>query len=213
MRFRRASIGLVFGLGLMAIPAEAMPFTYEFVVPAWTSTNDVSLFGTNAILYVTADNGNNITTSQTYTDMQIMQTGITANGGSLGVSGITFGNRILFAAETFLTTDSTGLSATLNPSVWTDGLTSYSGGAEGCACVLYAFDFYQSNRSNVMNLEMFDFVGSSLDVASYVSPVSSTPTFLEGTLVPSTPAPEPSTFALAGLGVAVLGACWRHARA
>ena len=43
---------------LVGLPpaAQAAPFTFEFNIPNWTSTDNVALFGTHGVLDVTLDN-------------------------------------------------------------------------------------------------------------------------------------------------------------
>lgn len=82
MKIKAILFALVCLSGLGA-EANATPTTYQFDMPEWAISTNSAVFGTNARLTVTLDNGNASKLSQIYTDAQASNVTVTANGGTL----------------------------------------------------------------------------------------------------------------------------------
>ena|SRR5215467_15258866 len=83
MRSRKAF--LVMGVSLILavaplIPAHATPFRFEFVLPNWTTSSNSALYGANATVDVTVNNGSATPLNQTYENGQITQVHLTTAG-------------------------------------------------------------------------------------------------------------------------------------
>jgi hypothetical protein len=63
-------------------PVQASPFTYQFVLPDWSTSFSPSSFGSHGILDVTVNNGSSSDLSQTYLNSQIEQLSLTDVGGT-----------------------------------------------------------------------------------------------------------------------------------
>ena len=69
-------------LSLVSCLAQASSYTFEFVMPSWTTNTNAGLFGTNAVLDITADNGSTTFANQSYLGSQITQINMSVSGGS-----------------------------------------------------------------------------------------------------------------------------------
>jgi hypothetical protein len=112
MKLGSACLALV--LGALATSAEAAPFTFDFMLPPWTFSNDAAWFGTHASLAITVDNGGASPASQAYTFDQVTQLDFTTDGTSSGnwispVSWI-FPTTPTSPADTLFTTDAAGVA-------------------------------------------------------------------------------------------------------
>jgi hypothetical protein len=107
----KALTSIVLAAGLAASQeANATPFTYQFNMPTWDSTNSAAVYGTSSVLDVTVDNGGISDISQTYDFGQLTSATVTAVGGTFthtwpGLS--TFSSTD--PSIDFLTTDSSGI--------------------------------------------------------------------------------------------------------
>ena len=101
-----ASVALV----ALANEARATPFTYSFNMPKWQVSQSAPIFGTNAVLDITVNNGSKSGKNQSYTFSEIQSLSVAAVGGSFAhtwtsasvISDTAPGN-------VFLLTDATGI--------------------------------------------------------------------------------------------------------
>jgi len=108
---RKNIVGLLAVALIASASAFASPVTFEFVLPDWTSNFFPTLFGSNAIVIVTLDNGSASTLNQHYLNNQVTSATVTTNGGTFNstFSGAqTFG---LNGGElmSYISTDSAGV--------------------------------------------------------------------------------------------------------
>ena len=184
MRFRSPLLVLV--LGLMAASAEASPFTFEFVLPAWSSSSSVALFGTHATLDVTVDNGSLSPISQTYLFGSVTQLVVDTTPAG-GTYRHTFAGPPSFGLPTiqFFFTAPVTAAPTLDASAfggrvfdWHDATDEFflDGGA-----------FPGGDLLLQISAPLFQFADARLPA----------PALLTGRLLPI---PEPATLSLVGLG-------------
>jgi hypothetical protein len=94
--------------------SNATPFTFEFNLPDWEVNGNPALFGSNAQLDVTVDNGAPNELSQTYLLSQIELIGLTAVGGTYSDTWVPSNVTVhQFLGDSYLSTDSAGIP-TLN---------------------------------------------------------------------------------------------------
>ena len=65
-------------LSACALSAQAVPFTFEFVLPGWDINDNAALFGANPVVQVTVDNGSGSLINQTYANNDIQAVAVTA---------------------------------------------------------------------------------------------------------------------------------------
>jgi hypothetical protein len=173
--------------------ARATPFTFEFDMPAWTFSTTPSLFGTNAIVDITVDNGVSNDLNQTYLNSQITQVSVSAAGGTF-TDTWTSGENGIPAGASYLSTNSGGVAtldllADANNQGYEE--IGNAGGAVQFAITspkggFVTFDVLTQDLANLAELDPRDADGNYTGV--------------EVTSV--TPVPEPGSLALMGLGLA-----------
>ena len=87
--------------------ASAKPYTFEFQLPDWTAESSTALFGDDATLYITVNNGKTTDDNQHYSNSQITGITIDADGGSF--TG-TWDDLFVGGANSYMSTNSHGLA-------------------------------------------------------------------------------------------------------
>jgi hypothetical protein len=186
-------------LWLASGTAQATPFTFEFDMPAWTFGFDTSIYGSNAILDLTFDNGAATDLNQTYLNSQITQVTVTTVGGTFADTW-TDGFFASPGSASYVSTDANGV-ATLN---------LLAGAVTTGFDVDNAIGDFQIGVITATAGGFTSFVvgGPGFSDAASVVPTGPSGEFtgFEVTSV-STPTsvPEPGTFAMMGLGLAGVG--------
>lgn len=94
-------------------PAMAVPFTFVFDLPDWHFNSDPLLFGTTAVLSLTADNGGSSATAQTWSNSDLRAVELVTNGSYANTWTLP-GEVILALPDpggvSYLSTDATGLA-------------------------------------------------------------------------------------------------------
>lgn len=204
MKLLSAILGLVL-FGTTGV-ANAIPFTYEFNMPAFTAgtPDDVGFKGQTSILEVEVDNGNATNINQSYLNTQI--TGYTVTIGALTLSLHLSSSGLYFqGSQTYITTNDFGAAILdLTADVESRALLGLSSSAlgviqlgttQGSGPVQY---WVQIN--GVSGLVSEDFI---VDGDEIIFPNRPDPT---------TSIPEPSTIALFVIGLAGFGAISRRRR-
>jgi len=184
--------------------AQAAPFTFEFDMPAWTFTQDASIFGSSAVLDLTFDNGAVTDLNQTYLNSDVTSVSITAVGGTFSDTWTPFTSNNFFTGLpgiSFVSTDASGI-ATLD-------LLADPVGGNSINAFNDAGRFQLGIITPTGGLTTFAVLDANF-VAGILAPQADGA--FTGLKLTSTPTavPEPGTLALMGLGIAGLGFALRR---
>jgi hypothetical protein len=107
---RLAALGVLLTSLMGANGAEATPITFQFNMPAWDSSGGAALWGSNALLDVTVNNGASTDLSQSYALSDIVSLSASAVGGTFS-SSWTAADLVLSSntGAVFISTDGAGV--------------------------------------------------------------------------------------------------------